>query len=379
MFEDITQFFDGLQHSPVVVQIALIFIVVSVSFTLLAYFSILWNRFKGFRHDRRRHKISPYIDELIATHILVNEATHGGQFGQYVSEVAAHFNTPVFRKKWARQILVTRIINYRKNVRGDIGEALRMLYLELGLDKDTLKKMRSGKWNRKVQALGEFVDMDVSIADVTLLPLTNSRNRELRAAARHAYIKLSRNEPFKFFDVVSEPLLMWDQIELFRIITTTDTIAIPNFARWITYSNNKTVVSFCLKLVVHYNQVAAVPAIVKLLDTKDHYLRADAIRALGKLEAEEVEDTLVFMYNNQPLICQIQILKALGRLKSRKHLEFLKREFLHASDFDIRKNAARSIVNMFPPDAPVLEELKGNAYGENLLILKHCMNPLIRH
>ena len=32
-----------------------------------------------------------------------------------------------------------------------------------------------------------------------------------------------------------------------------------------------------------------------------------------------------------------------------------------------------------PLHVSVLEELKGNAYGENLLILKHCMNPLIRH
>src|SRR5690606_27758103 len=253
------------------------------------------------------------------------------------------------------------------------------LYLDLELDRDTQRKLKSGSWNKKVQALNEYVSMGVPVADVTLLPLTNSRNRELRSAARHAYIKLSRNEPFKFFDVVSDNLLMWDQVELFRIITTTEKIVIPNFARWITYSTNKSVVSFCLKLVVHFNQTAAIPAIIKLLGTKDHYLRADAISALGKLGVNEVEHDLVEMYNNQPVNCQIEILKALGRLKGKEHLDFLKKEFLHASDFEVRKNAARSIVNMYPPGSLVIEELLVSATDENQLILKHCMNPLIKH
>lgn len=378
MVEWLLPYYKDIGGLPVVVQIALVFILLAICFTLLAYFSILRGRYRGYVRAKRQSRLNPIIDGLIVEHIVMNEALNKAKAAEHES-VAMHFQLQELEPKWARQLLTDRIIDFRKNIRGTVGEALRTLYLDLELDRDTQRKLKSGSWNKKVQALNEYVSMGVPVADVTLLPLTNSRNRELRSAARHAYIKLSRNEPFKFFDVVSDNLLMWDQVELFRIITTTEKIVIPNFARWITYSTNKSVVSFCLKLVVHFNQTAAIPAIIKLLGTKDHYLRADAISALGKLEVNEVEHDLVEMYNNQPLNCQIEILKALGRLKGKAHLDFVKKEFLHASDFEVRKNAARAIVNMYPSGSPVVEELLVSATEENQLILRHCMNPLIKH
>ena len=275
-------------------------------------------------------------------------------------------------------MLIDRIVNYKKSFTGSIGALLRQLYLELELDKVSAKKMKSAKWNRKVQGMIELTDMDMSISDVNILPLTNSKNRELRAEARNAYIKLSKNEPFKFFDVVTEPLLMWDQIELFKTITTTEEIAIPHFARWVTYSSNKSIVSFCLKLIVHYNQQDAAQAVIRLLDNKDHALRADAINCLGKLRCEEAEPRLISIYSNQPLNCQIEILKALGRIDTGENIQFLRREFLQSSDFDIRKNAAKSLIKIKSVPRSLIDELIETGTAENQLILKHCMNPLIK-
>lgn len=378
MIDWLVSYYGRIADVPTVIQIALIFVILAIGVTLSAYLLILLGRYRGSIQARREKKLHPRIDGLIWEHILTNENLQSSKGAP--SEVFAEaFQIPELRPRWARQMLTDRIIDYRKNIRGTVGEALRTLYLELELEKDSQKKLRSGKWSKRVQALNEFVSMDVPVADVALLPLTNSRNMELRAAARHAYIKLSRNEPFKFFDVVSDTLSAWDQIELFRIITTTEKMVIPNFARWITYSTNKSVVSFCLKLVVHFNQVAAIPAIVELLRTKDHYLRADAIAALGRLEVSGVEHDLVQMYNNQPLHCQLQILKALGQLKAEKHVEFVMTEFLHANDFEIRKQAARAILQIYPADSSAIEELMTISTAENRLILKHCMNPLIKH
>ncbi|MFD2598979.1 HEAT repeat domain-containing protein [Sphingobacterium corticis] len=378
MFNDLIPYFRNTPDLPIVIKIAMVFVVVAIFATLIAYLSILRGRYLGSVRARREAKVTPLIDDLLIGKVLANDKLHYPDSAAEES-IADYFDIPELDPKWARQILIDRIVDYRKNIRGSMGEVLRNLYLDLELDKDTHRKLKSGKWNKRVQALNEFVNMGVPVADVALLPLTNSRNMELRAAARHAYIKLSRNEPFKFFDVVSDTLLPWDQIELFRIITTTEKIVIPNFARWITYSANKSVVSFCLKLVVHFNQVAAIPAIIKLLGTKDHYLRADAIIALGKLEVDEVEHDLVNMYNNQPLNCQIEILRALSRLRGKSHVDFVMTEFLHATDFEVRKSAARALLKMHAPDSPVIQELLENSSKENQLILRHCMNPLIKH
>jgi hypothetical protein len=250
----------------------------------------------------------------------------------------------------------------------------------MNLTKDSYDKMKSMRWERKIKSVMELTQMDVQISDVTILPLTNSTNSSLRAAARNAYIQLSKNEPFKFFDIATEPILPWDQLELFKIITTTKDIAIPNFSRWVSYSTNKSVVSFCLKLIAHYDQQSAIPAVMELLNNKDHYFRADAINCLGKLSAEMAEEKMLRIYNTQPLNCQIEILKAIGRISSGKHLDFLKTEFLYSSNFDIRMNASRSIIgHNTPVSRALIEELKETSHEENRLIINHCLNPLIKY
>lgn len=367
------------QGAPLAIQMAMIFIIIAATITLLAYISILRSRYRGYQRAKRLASLLPQLDTLIIEEVLSNPDPLANTHPDRVQLNLEGFWKLPLGKKWARQATTDRIIHFRRNVRGNAGHLLRTLYLQLELDKDNIKQMKSSKWERKVRALTEFINMDIPIADVSILPLTNSHNRELRAAARHAYIKLSKNEPFKFFDVVTDPLLMWDQVELFRIITTTEDIAIPNFARWVTYSSNKSVVSFCLKLIIHYNQLPAVPAVIKLLDNKDHYLRADAINCLGKLKVPDVEDKLVALYSSQPLHCQIEILKALGRIGSGQHIDFLKQEFLHSTDFDLRKSAAKSIVKNEWIAGQVLQELLDTADPESLLILKHCMNPLIKY
>ncbi|MGX5819824.1 HEAT repeat domain-containing protein [Chitinophaga lutea] len=370
--------FFEFRYAPLIIQIAIVFVFVAVTLTLVAYFSILLRRFRGSRRDKKVARLNELIDDLLIENVLSQDPESVETPGQTAEAAAEAFQLKQFRSRWGRQVLIDRLISYRNNVRGTMGDEIRTLYLLLELDKDSFKKLKSRKWNRKVRALLELSSMEIGVADVIILPLTNSRNRELRAAARHAYIKLSKNEPFKFFDLATEPLLPWDQVELFRIITTTGNIAIPNFAQWITYSTNKSVISFCLKLVVHYQQLKAIPAVMKLLDTKDHLVRAEAINCLGKMKIAEAEEKLVYIYNSQPLNCQIEILKALGRIASGKHLDFLKQEFMLSTDFELRKHAAKSILNNPQPGGELVEELMATATPENQLILKHCMNPLIK-
>jgi hypothetical protein len=378
--ERFSQLLDKFNSYPFVIQIAIFFICFSILVILIAYLSILSKRYKNHKIDKKLQKIIPIIDELILNNIILNDdLSKDLEDGEVPKAIPLYdFQKKPFKSEFGKQALIDRIISIRKNFKGTMAFYLRQLYIDLELDKESFKKMRSSKWDKKVVALIELTAMDMSIADVNILPLTNSKNSELKSAARHAYIKLSKNEPFKFFDVVTEPLLLWDQIELFKIITSTEDIAIPNFARWVTYSPNKSIVSFCLKLMVHYNQIDGVSSVIKLLDHKNHELRANAINCLGKLRVDEVEDKLLEIYGNQTLNCQLEILKALGRIKSGKSIDFLKYEFLHSYDFEIKKNAARSIIKGGAKAKETIQILLETSSNENLLILKHCMNPLIK-
>jgi hypothetical protein len=365
---------------PLFIEIALIFIVVAIVLTIIAYASILFRRYKGYIYQKRVSYLSPKIEELITEQVLLNENLDKDLPIESFEFDKNAINNKIYKKEEVRQVLIDTLIRYRKNFRGEVGDLLRKLYLDMNLQEDSYRKMKSIKWEQKIKGLVELTQMDIPIADVTLLPLTNSGNPTLRAASRNAYIQLSKNEPFKFFDIATEPILPWDQLEMFKIITTSKDIAIPNFARWVSYSTNKSVVSFCLKLIAHYDQQSAIPAITGLLETRDHYFRANAINCLGKLSAEMVEARLVSIYNSQPQNCQIEIIKALGRIASGKYLDFLKHEFLYSFNFDIQMSAARAIIrHNTQASRSLLNELMETTNEENQLIIKHCQNPLIKY
>jgi len=380
LVELLFQAYEQFSLLPLFIEIALAFILIAIVATIIAYCAIMYRRYKAYVHEKRVAFISPIIEEMITEQVLLNEQLSSDVPIEEIEFDQAALSNKVYKKPFVRQILIDTLIAYRKNFRGEVGELLRKLYLDMGLDKDSFAKMKTMRWERKIKAVVELTQMDVTISDVTILPLTNSTNPSLRAAARNAYIQLSKNEPFKFFDIATEPLLPWDQLEMFKIITTTKDIAIPNFSRWVSYSSNKSVVSFCLKLIAHYDQQSAIPAVMDLLNNKDHYFRADAINCLGKLSAEVAEEKMVRIYNHQPLNCQIEILKAMGTIASGKYLEFLKTEFLYSSNFDIRMNAARAIIRHNTQNSRLLvEELMEMTHEENQLIIKHCLNPLIKY
>ncbi len=371
--KDLILNFRGL---PLVIQLSLIVILTAIAFTVIALFVMLFYRYRRYRREKKLAKLIPIIDDLIFAYISFENSDKPDPRFAAKSDIVAKLRRYV---RGHRQLAVNRLIEYKKDLRGNMSYELNELFMELNLDRFCLRKFRSLRRFRKIQGLTEFATMGIPVADAYILPLTHHRSREVRIMARHAYIKLSKNDPFKFFDSSSDRLLVWDQIELFRIITTNENITIPNFGSWLTYSTNPSIIHFCLKLVVHYNQTEAVPSVTRLLDTRDHDLRAAAINTLGKVKAEQTEDRLVGIYNDQPLRCQIEILKAVGRMQTGRYIDFLTNEFLYAGDFRLRKAAAKSIVNNSRTEPGLIEQLMANTTPENQLIMKHCMDPLIKY
>ncbi|NDC42923.1 MAG: hypothetical protein EBZ77_15460, partial [Chitinophagia bacterium] len=241
LFELLYSAYDSFSYLPPFIQIALTFIFLALVATISAYVAIVVKRWRGYRYERRMEFIRPRIEEMITEQVLINENLDVIPVDDIEFDPKA-LSDKLYREPWVRQVAIDILIQYRKNFRGSVGDLLRKLYIDLGLTKDSFDKLKSLRWERKIKAVVELTQMDIQISDVTILPLTNSTNPALRAAARNAYIQLSKNEPFKFFDIATEPILPWDQLELFKIITTTKDIAIPNFSRWVSYSTNKSVV-----------------------------------------------------------------------------------------------------------------------------------------
>ncbi|UGU16494.1 HEAT repeat domain-containing protein [Sinomicrobium kalidii] len=361
---------------PVFIKIAAAVSAGAVIGGILVYlFILLWRR-RGAVSDRKKAKLLPEIRELIVKHVILAESSVPTETVAFSLD---EFRGLGLRKPEVRQFLVEELMEYRRNFSGRPRKWLTRLYTDLGLHHIAEKNLTRKRTQTIISALDELVSMGVPVNEDKMLPLLDHKNRYIREGARCYFIKLSERRPFFFLEKISIPLLYWEQIEMFRIITQRKDVKIPDFSHWISMEHHPSVVSFCLKLAVHYQQIEAVSAIVSLLETENVRLRAELINALGKLMAEEAEAHLISIYNHQPRHCKLEILKALGRIGSGKSLSFLRDKFESEQEILLRKHAARSIVNHHALSEDLLREMQAEAVGPGHIVLKHAANPLIKY
>lgn len=328
--------------------------------TVIVYIAIATKRWRDAKDQKKQILLNQLIVEKILPQ-FINEHSYDDASTQFIDQ--AVLDEMSLMDKRNRQLLIDTLIRLRWHVAGTNALILQKIYILLGLNQDSLQKIKSSRWSVNVQGLHELTLMDYAISDIDILRFNLSDVSELRSAARSAFMRFSKNEPFRFFDEVRDPLSIWDLIGFFRILDQSKDTAKSNFANWIRYSRNKTVVICCMKLAAHEQSQEAIDSIEGLLNVNDHILRSHAINALGRLQALHTQEHLIRIYPNQPIECQCEILFALGAFRTEGAIEFLKEQFLIAHDFEIVNNAASILAKLVQAGklawwAPNLEERK---------------------
>ncbi|MGQ7855775.1 HEAT repeat domain-containing protein [Pedobacter sp. WC2501] len=332
-----------MSNSTTFITIIEIIIASSILGILIVYSAIIVRRI-GNMHDQRK-KLN--LDQLIIEKILPQFID---EHSQSVVDIPA-LDPSVLEElslmdKKNRQLLIDTLIRLRWHVAGTNALILQKIYIMLNLNQDSLQKIQSSRWFVNVQGLHELTLMDYAISDIDILRFNLSEVSELRSAARSAFMRFSKNEPFRFFDEVRDPLSVWDLIGFFRILDQSNDNAKSSFANWIRYSRNKTVVICCMKLAAHERSVEAIDSIEGLLNVNDHTLRSHAINALGHLQALHTQDHLIKIYANQPVECQREIIFALGAFRTPVAIEFLKEQFMTTRVFEIENHAAEILARL---------------------------------
>lgn len=323
--------------------------------TLVTYGIITVLRVWSAKTRKRQIKLNQLIEDRILPQFIQEEMDHEHT---HIAIDQSVLDELALMDKHNRQALIDTLISLRWHVAGTNALILHRIYSLLGLNLDSLQKMKSRKWYHNVQGLHELTLMDYAISDIDILRFNLSEVSELRSAARSAFMRFSKNEPFRFFDEVRDPLSIWELIGFFRILEQSRDTVRSNFANWIRYSRNKTVVICCMKLAAHEQSVEAVDSIEGLLHVNDHVLRSHAINALGHLRAVHTQETLIKMYPNQPVDCQCEILFSLGMFRTSKAMEFLTDQFQSAFDFEIENHVAGILAKLIRN-----EKLRWNPIG----------------
>src|SRR5271156_2382080 len=152
MWKDLTdllfQAYEQFGYLPLFIEIALIFIIVAILSTIIAYSVILYRRWQGYVYDKRIAFISPQIEDLITEQVLLNEKLEKVPIEEIEFDQEA-ISKLIYKKPWVRQVIIDIIIQYRKNFRGEVGELLRKLYVDMNLQKDSFDKMKTLRWDKK--------------------------------------------------------------------------------------------------------------------------------------------------------------------------------------------------------------------------------------
>ena len=364
---------------PVYIRFAIAGILLASTGLVCLYGIIAYFRISNRNIFVKQSSVSQLISRITANLIAANNRSERLYLNQAFDLAIYKLAELLKGNPKNRAELVAHLIRLRKLFDGETGLLLRKVYLSLRLQNYAKKDLEKGNRNGIKKALYELYQMDVRIDFSVISPLLKNKDQWVRRFARCYCIKFDKAFPLDCLNEDMEGMHRWEQFELFSILSKRKEPYIPLFSCWLNEKAHPSVISFYLKLIVHFKQKDAIPEMKELLSSGNIQIVKETIHALGELKDVHIEDFFIANYKYQPVECKIEILKALGKVNSKRHLNFLIQEFNETDILDIKKHAAKSLINKNPDSGKLLAFLYGDSKGLNNTVLHHVLNPLIKN
>ena len=188
-------------------------------FFVFAFIMILFMLIFKARRNRREVMLTAYDEQVVGplSEILFEKSLEELE-SLSDEELYQSFPEKQLKKPLYNQVLVDRILALNKKMKGDFKLKLKALYKRLKLDKTTLSKLQSTKWDKVVTGLVEVNEMDLSEALKEVKKHVNSPNFHVRSQAVATVLNLSEHIDLSFLRDQTFPLSRWQQMNYLRII-----------------------------------------------------------------------------------------------------------------------------------------------------------------
>lgn len=277
------------------------------------------------------------------------------------------------KSRFNRKIITVVLIAIDTAEHADVSSKVRKLYLDLGLDKDSKKKLRK-RWHHKIKGIRELSHMRVKSENKYIMDFLQKSNEILRIESQMGLIKLLPFVPFAFLDSQEKPFTVWEQINVFDLIRK-KRIEIPEFHLWLDHWNDS-VVMFCLDMIRVLKQKEAVPKVLELVNHDNDLVKGKVIKTLVDLENKDAVSKLKELYILEELPNQINIIRSIGHLRLESEIDFLL-ECLQDEEFKIRMECCKSIALIGEKGTAKLNSMKSTADDELERIITHVLDPRI--
>ena len=255
---------------------------------------------------------------------------------------------------YSRKVLVTELVKTAKNMSGTAALNICWFYEQMGLDKDSLFRLKNGAWHVKARAIQELSGLQQKKYITRIYRLTNHPEELVRNEARTAVVKLTGFEGLRFLDVITYPLTEWQQLCLLYELSLHADRSFDQAHRWL-QSKNNSVVEFALRLVEVYKLHDLYAGVIDCLQHSSKIVRKKALAALREIYDPAANELLIAIFPKEDADMQVEILKLLQEYGSEAEESFLLQQVFHPVQ-EIKVAAARAFYHTQPDAERLLKQ-----------------------
>jgi hypothetical protein len=276
------------------------------------------------------------------------------------------------KKRENRKVLISILLNFKENFRGDLEKLVPDIFIKLGLQNDSLQLANSSRIFRKTQGIIELTHLYPDGAKSIVSNLINAKNDYVRSEAQIAFIRLNPDEPFKFFENLIKPFTRWTQISAFNLIRIYQ-LPVPSFADHLN-RRHVNIRNFSLRMIVYFQQLENIPGIIRMVESELEQTRYLSYVAINNLRIYEGKELIKSKYWNETGKNKLEIIKAFKNIGIDDDFDFLEKIIL-SEPVALKTEACRSLYFMNQNGKEKLDKMKNNSVQEIGQLIAHVTDP----
>ena len=358
---------EKFDKSPLFITILNVVILYSIVTLVVLLIIILLNRNRLQREEKQRLYLKEVYQLKLMDYLFEEEKRD--EVRKDLEEIAAN--------RFERQLLIDQMIDLSINLKGEIKETIKELYLFLGLKEDSLKKAYSKKWHENVKGIRELAYMNIREASEKILDSLNSNNEIVRMEAQIAMVRLSDDNPYHFLHYMEKPLAVWEQITLHELLIQHN-LEVPEFEVWFK-SENLSVVMFALEMAAWFKQLSSAESVIGLFEHENENVRNTAYRVCGEIGLSDSLPAMEEVYEKESHKNKLEILTSFAKIPEERHLDFLKSVLDREDDVQLQIQATKAMENTDEPGISMLIKLmkSKSEYKNYQIIIRHVLDGRI--
>ena len=282
-----------------------------------------------------------------------------------------HLNIGLFK-----DVIIQEIISLNKNMKGDFKVRLKQIYRKLDLDKHSIQKLSSKRWDIVTAGIVEINEMDVLEAAPLVEKFTSHENFYIRSNAVATLLNISNDMTLKVLAEQKYPLSRWQQMKYYRIIKFLNSQGKVQ-VNLLFESENESVRLFGIKLVRYLGLVDRLPLLQEKYKASSINEKIEILKCYDVFNHLEGLDDVyrdLFTKDKALLLVAVKVLKNLGsEVSTVILLERLKK----TQDFESKMKILEAIYTLNPDYLDI--DFLNNQDDETIRIIEHLKDPILNH